>query len=64
MPRIVSVQAMLKQIDGLRGTNDLTEWEARFVADVVSRTQSGAQARPLTDRQLDVIERIYRKHFA
>lgn len=64
MPRLVSVQTMLAQIDGLRGTNDLTEWEADFVQDVVNRTGSGAQVQPLTDKQITVIERIWRKHFS
>jgi hypothetical protein len=62
--RAVSIGVMLKQVAGLLDTRDLNEWEARFVSDTAERTQGGANTTRLTPRQVDVIERIWRKHFA
>jgi len=53
-----SVQQMVAQLEGLLGTKDISDWEQGFIESIVERKAS------LTDKQLVVVERIYRKHFA
>ena len=58
-----SLGAMIAQLDGLLGTDDLNAWETRFVADISSQTDIGSRTTSLSGKQVEVIERIYRKHF-
>lgn len=62
--RTVSVGTMLEQIHGLLGTGDLTEWEQDFVRSVWGWSKEGKDTTLVTEAQLGVVERIYRKHFA
>lgn len=62
--RTVSINTMIQQVDGLRETPDLTDWEAEFVASIVERTRGGSNCSTLTERQIVALERIYQKHFA
>ena len=72
MPRTVSVGTMIEQIDGLRGSTDmlrkepdLTEWEEGFVTSVVAKYKAtGKDSTTLSDKQVAIVERIWRKHFA
>ena len=59
-----SVGQMIKQIAGLRGTKDVTEWEDNFIRGIVEWTDDGEKTSHLTERQVAVVARIYRKHFA
>lgn len=61
---MISVNTMIKQLDGLIDTVDLSEWENGFVKSIVERTQCGRETRALTDKQLETLERIHGKHFA
>jgi hypothetical protein len=63
MPRIVSTSHMIEQLEGLVGTTDLTPWEADFLSSLIAKKNLG-QVTSLTANQLEVLERIYRKHFA
>lgn len=60
----VSVGAMIAQIEGLHDTADVTEWENGFIESVVTKTQSGKDTRGLSEKQIETVERIWRKHFA
>jgi len=65
MTRLVSIASMIEQIDGLRDTTDLNEWEQGFVTNILERyllAKKNTQA--LSGKQVEVIERIYRKHFS
>ena len=65
MTRTVSIAAMIEQLDGLRDTNDLNQWEQDFVTSILGRyLQAKKDTRTLTAKQVEVIERIWRKHFA
>lgn len=55
---------MIKQLDGLRGTKDVNDWESRFIKSVVAWSENGECTKVLSAKQVEVIERIYRKHFA
>lgn len=61
--RIVSIGAKLEQLDGLRGTNDLSEWEAGFVEGALERLRSHGTTF-LSEKQVEKIEQIWSKHFA
>jgi hypothetical protein len=61
--RIVSTNTKVKQICGL-SLSDLTEWEQEFVDSVADRTKEGTDCSSLTDKQRDIIDRIWKKHFA
>lgn len=61
--RAVSLNAMVKQICGLT-EHDLTTWESEFVGSLRERTSDGRDVAGLTEKQIGVVERIYRKHFA
>jgi len=65
MSRMISVGAKIEQLDGLRDTRDLTPWENQFVTSILERyLLAKKDTRGLSDKQLDVIERIWGKHFA
>jgi hypothetical protein len=56
---------MVKQVEGLLGTKDLTEWEESFVDSIVERLRDNPKGTlALSSKQVEVIERIYGKHFA
>lgn len=54
-----SVSQMIDQLESLLGTKDLSEWEQGFVETLVER-----KGRALSEKQTEVMERIYKKHFA
>ena len=62
--RAVSVGAMLRQLHGLCGTADVSAWEADFIKSVYLWSSEGKDTRNVSDKQLPIIERLYRKHFA
>lgn len=65
MTRNVSIGTMIEQLDGLRDTDDLSEWEQGFVTNILERyLTSGKDTRWMSSKQVDVVERIWRKHFA
>lgn len=65
MTRTVSVATMIEQLDGLRDTSDLNQWEQDFVTNILERyLRAKKDTRSLTGKQVEVIERIWRKHFA
>lgn len=59
-----SVGQKIQQLEGLLGTTDVTAWEGEFIAGIVERTENGAKTTRLSERQVDVIDKIYDKHFA
>lgn len=61
---MASINTMVQRVSGLVDTNDLTDWESDFVTSVVEQTNDGKNTTSLTEKQIDVLERIFRKHFA
>lgn len=59
-----SIGTKVKQIAGLVGTKDLTRWEADFVIDILRWTERGNNTTVLSEKQIEVVLRIYNKHFA
>ena len=64
MSRTVSLGAMIQQLHGLCGTGDVSAWEDDFIKSVYVWSREGTDTRGVTERQIPIIERIYRKHFA
>lgn len=62
--KTVSLGIMIEQIDGLRDTKDLTAWENDFVASIVEQyLPANKDTRCFSGKQMEVIERLWRKHF-
>lgn len=56
---------MIEQLDGLRDTDQLNEWELGFATNIIERyLLSGKDSRWMSGKQVDIVERIWRKHFA
>jgi hypothetical protein len=60
---VKSLGQKLEQLSGMLGTRDLSEWEEGFVSNVCQRCADG-DTKHLTEKQVEVVERIYAKHFA
>ena len=55
-----SVRAMIDQLEGLLGTEDVNEWESGFIASMVERRDSLT----FSAKQVEMIDKLYGKHFA
>ena len=55
---------MIKQLAGMVDTNKLSDWENRFMKNVVPRTGNGTRTSILTGEQLEKVEEIYTRHIA
>jgi hypothetical protein len=67
MTRVVSTGTKIEQVAGLLGKQDLTPWEAGFVESMVgasTRAKAAGQPPRLSEKQLDILDRIWHKHFA
>jgi hypothetical protein len=61
---MASLNTMVKRVAGLQDTKDVSDWENQFVKSVVEKTSNGDNTTSLTEKQIDVLERIHDKHFA
>lgn len=61
---MTTINTMVKRIAGLAGTSDVSEWEDSFIESIVEKTRDGEDTSALTERQIEVIERLFKKHFA
>lgn len=62
--RQVSHATKIEQLEALLDTPELTPWEQRFVFGVASHLARHRSTERLTLRQLEVIDRIWERHFA
>ena len=44
------------------GTDDLTEWESKFMESVYDKLD-GKSTTYVSSKQADVVEKLYKKHF-
>ena len=61
---MASINTMVKKVAGMVDTKDLTAWENKFIKSIVAQTGNGDNTSSLTENQVDVLERIYDRHFA
>lgn len=65
MTRTVSIGTMIEQLDGLRDTDDLSEWELGFATNIIERyLVAHKDSRCLSAKQVECVEKIWKKHFA
>ena len=63
MAQMVSIGNMIAKLRGMIGTKDLNAWETNFVAKLAEYLDAGRLDR-VSDRQLEVLEELHKKHFA
>lgn len=61
---MASLNTMVKKCSGLVDTTDLSDWENKFLKNVVDKTSNGDNTTSLTEKQIGSLEQIYEKHFA
>ena len=61
---MTSLNTMIKKCAGLVDTTDVSDWENQFLKSVIEKTGEGNNTSSLTEKQIDVLERIYGKNFA
>lgn len=61
--KLVSTTTMIKRLEGLLGTRDLSAWEQDFVRKLVEQTRAG-QVTQLTGAQVDKLDELHGRHFA
>lgn len=62
--RTVSIGSMIKSLSGMLGTRDLNQWETDFIQNAIDRSNNGVDTSKLSDKQVEIIDRIYRENFA
>lgn len=59
-----SIGKKLELLSGMCGTKDLNDWENRFVADNFEKYRAaGKSTSGLSDKVVEKIDDLYRKHF-
>lgn len=58
-----SLGAMIKRINGLTGTSDVTRWENHFIESIVRQTGNGHDTQRLSDAQIEHVTRIHMRNF-
>ena len=61
---MASLTNMVKRCMGLIGTKDVTDWEDSFLQSIAKQTNEGDNTKSLSEKQIDVVERIFKKNFA
>jgi len=61
---MISTNKMLEKLAGLVDTTDVNDWENEFLTSILALTQNGKLPSVLSDKQVECMERIYRKHLA
>lgn len=59
-----SIGKMIELCEGLIGTKDITPWENDFLSSVVDQYRKEKNSSSLLAKQVEIVERIYNKHFA
>ncbi|MCY0854283.1 hypothetical protein [Cupriavidus sp. D39] len=60
---LVSTTTMIKRLEGMLDTRDLTDWEQSFVRSLVEAQQTG-KVTQLTGAQVDKLDQLHGRHFA
>lgn len=60
---MLSTTQMIRRLEGMVGSKDLSDWETGFVESLVEKVDAGAVTK-LSEKQVDTLERLHNKHFA
>lgn len=58
----VSTTIMIRRLEGMLDTKDLTDWEQNFVRSLVKRLDAG-EVTQLTEKQIDRLDELHGRHF-
>ena len=58
-----SVGSKIKMLSGLT-EKDVSAWESGFIESIREGTRGGDRTSHLSEKQIDVIDSVWRKHFA
>lgn len=61
---MTTLNTQVKRVAGLLDTKDLNDFEQNFVASINRQTNEGNNTSSLTEKQIDVLERIFNRHFS
>lgn len=64
MARAVSLGTKIEQINGLSGTSDVNDWESGFIVNIYTVSARGTKTAALSEKQIEIIDRIWERHFA
>jgi hypothetical protein len=59
-----SLNLMVKRCIGLLDTTDVSDWENEFLKSIIQRSKYGEDTTKLSTKQVEVIERLFNKHFS
>lgn len=62
MGATMSVGAKLRQMAGLVDTTTITDWENRFLKNVLRSTGDGARTSVLTSDQVEKVDEIFERY--
>lgn len=54
----------MERIHGLCETKDVSDWENKFIKSCWNFSKEGAVTSFLTSKQIEIVERIFNKHFS
>lgn len=59
-----SIGVMIKQVESLINTDDLTTWENDFISSVCAQVKANKSSTAnLSNKQVEIVQRVYNKHF-
>lgn len=61
--RMLSIGQKVKELEKLLGTNDLTEWEVKFIDSILGTIGEKLNTTKLTLKQITKIETLHSQHF-
>ena len=61
---MTSIGKMIEQLDGLRDTKDISDWENSFITSICDKYFPAKDTRNFSEKQVEIIERIFKKHYA
>jgi len=61
---MASIGIMIEQISALADTTDVNEWENEFITNVSDRYLPQKNTMQFTAKQVEIIEKIWKKHYA
>lgn len=59
-----SIGSMIKKLTELLGTGDLDTYDQSFIRSASDRSNRGADTSALSDKEVEIVDTIFRKHFA
>lgn len=60
----VSIGSMIRALADLIGSGELSTIDQSFVRSAAEQSGQGADTSKLSDKQVEIIDSVYRKHFS